>query len=393
MKKYDFNEVVERRGTNCVKYDLLEEIYGNEQAIPMWVADTDFRVPDFIMDALKKRLDHDILAYSYRPESYFDAVIGWMKKRHHWNITREMISSSPGVVSAVTMLIMALSNPGDSVIVQPPVYFPFFMCIRGSDRKMVENPLKIVNGRFTFDFEQLERIIDERTKILVLCSPHNPGGTVWHREELERLTDICEKNGIVILSDEIHSDLILNGNQHFPLASISEKAAQNCAVLMAPSKTFNVAGLSSAIVIIPNKKIKVKYEKVIHTIHIDGGNVLGNIALEAAYKGGEEWLDQLIHYLDGNFAYLNNFILERLPKLKVMTPEATFLAWIDFSAYGLSEKSMAKRLAEGGVALNNGSRFGTNGEGFFRLNFGCPRTTLQEGLERLESVLNSLAIS
>ena len=388
MKHYNFDEIIERRGTDCVKYDMLEEVFGNSDALPLWVADTDFRVPDFILDALHQRMDHEILAYSYRPDSYFEAIINWLDRQHGWKIDKEMITSSPGVVSAVTMLIMALSEPGDKVIVQPPVYFPFFTSIKGSGRKMVENPLMLKDGRYTFDFENLRKIIDPQTKLLVLCSPHNPGGMVWKMEELEELSSICTENGIVIISDEIHADVVFTGNKHIPIPLVSEEIAMNSAVLMAASKTFNVAGLSTAFVIIPNKKIRVKYERVMHTIHIDSGNIFGNIATEAALHNGYDWLTQLMGYLEANYNFLETFIAQRLPRVKMMKPEATFLAWLDFTAYNLREKELAKRLIEGGVALTNGSIFGTGGEGYFRLNFGCPRAILEEGLIKIEKALN-----
>jgi cysteine-S-conjugate beta-lyase len=388
MKTYNFDEIIERRGTNCVKYDLLENIFGNACALPLWVADTDFRVPDFITDALRSRMDHEIFAYTYRPESYYTSIIDWMDKRHGWKIDKEMISFSPGVVSGVTMLIMALSNPGDKVIVQPPVYFPFFSIVRGSGRKLIENPLQLKDGRYYFDFENLKKNIDKRTKLLILCSPHNPGGMVWETEELQELGRICLGNGITIISDEIHSDLVFKGYKHTPLPMVSEELAANSAVCMAPSKTFNVAGLSSALVIIPDKKIRSKYEKVLHTLHLDGGNIFGTISTEAAYRDGAEWLSQLMDYIEANYSFLESFIQGKLPLIKIMKPEGTFLVWLDFSAYGLSETEMAKILVHrAGVALNPGKRFGTGGEGYFRLNIGCPRSILEEGLIRIKNAL------
>lgn len=282
------------------------------------------------------------------------------------------------------MLIMALSEPGDKVIVQPPVYFPFFTSIKGSGRKMVENPLVIKDGRYTFDFDNLKQIIDTQTKLLILCSPHNPGGMVWKMDELEELSRICADNGIVIISDEIHADLVFDGFRHIPIPMVSEQIAMNSAVLMAASKTFNVAGLSTAFMIIPNKKLRVKYERVLHTIHIDSGNIFGNIATEAALREGYDWLMQLMSYLEGNYNFLETFFTQRMPRVKIMKPEATFLVWLDFTAYNLSEKELAKRLIEGGVALNKGSIFGTGGEGYFRLNFGCPRVVLEEGLIKID---------
>jgi len=387
MKHYNFDEIIERRGTDCVKYDLLESYFGNGDALPLWVADTDFRTPDFIMDALHNRMNHEVLAYSYRPDSYYEAIINWMEKKHGWKIDREMITSSPGVVSAVTMLIMALSEPGDKVIVQTPVYFPFFTSIKGSGREMIENPLMLKDGRYTFDFENLRQIIDSQTKLLILCSPHNPGGMVWTKEELEELSRICIENGIIIISDEIHADLVFTWNKHIPVPMVSDEIAMNSAVLMAASKTFNVAGLSTAFVIIPNKKIRVKYERVLRTIHIDSGNIFGNIATEAALANGYDWLNQLMIYLEDNYNYLENFLTARMPKIKIMRPEATFLVWLDFTAYNLSEIQLAKLLIDGGVALNKGSIFGTGGEGYFRLNFGCPRAVLEEGLKKIEKAL------
>ena len=388
MKKYNFDEIIERRGTDCIKYDMLDAYFGNADALPLWVADTDFKVPDFIMNALRDRMNHEILAYSYRTDGFFQSIINWLDRRHNWKIEREMITTSPGVVSAITLLVMALSEPGDKVIVQPPVYFPFFTSIKGMGRKMVENPLIIKDGRYTFDFENLKKGIDKNTKLLILCSPHNPGGMVWTKEELEELCSICTENGIFIISDEIHADLVFHGNKHIPVPMISEEIAMNSAVLMAASKTFNVAGLSSAFVVIPNKRIRVKYEQVLNTVHIHSGNIFGNIATEAALRDGNEWLGQLMAYLEDNYKFAETFITERIPGIKIMKPEATFLVWINLNSYGLSEKEMAKRLIDGGIALNHGSKFGTGGEGYFRLNFGCPRTTLEAGLHKLEAALN-----
>ena len=253
---------------------------------------------------------------------------------------------------------------------------------------MTENPLMIKDGRYTFDFDNLTQIIDARTKLLILCSPHNPGGMVWKTEELMELGRICIKYGIVIISDEIHSDLVFKGNRHIPISMVSEEIAMNSAVLMAASKTFNVAGLSSAFLIIPNKKLRVKYEKVLHTVHIDSGNIFGNVATEAALRHGYDWLTELMDYLEDNYNFLETFIAQRLPQVKIMKPEATFLVWLDFTAYNLSEKELARRFILGGVALNHGSKFGTGGEGYFRLNFGCPRAILEVGLMKIEKALN-----
>jgi cystathionine beta-lyase len=385
MKKYNFDEIVPRKGTNCLKHDALEMFFKSDNLLPLWVADMDFKTPDFIIDAIKERLEHEILGYTFRPDSYFDAIIGWMKRRHNWEIQKEWISFSPGVVAGLTFAIETFSNPGDGIIVQPPVYFPFFDCVKGTKRKMIENPLKVENGRYTFDLEDLKAKIDKNTKLLLLCNPQNPGGMVWTKEELVALTDICLENDIMIISDEIHSDLIFEGHQHIPLASISDKVAQNCMVSMAPSKTFNVAGLSSSLVIIPNKAKFLRYEKAIGVGHFGMGNIFGSIALEAAYKNGDEWLTQMLEYLWDNYLLLEEFVKTKLPRVKVMKPEATYLVWMDFTDYGMKNDDLMKFLLENaGVALNDGGRFGNGGDGWLRINIGCPRSVLKEALEKLE---------
>ncbi|WP_372648730.1 MalY/PatB family protein [Draconibacterium sp.] len=385
MQQYDFDELVPRKGTNCLKHDALEQFFKSADALPLWVADMDFKTPDFIVNAIKERAEHEIYGYTFRSDSYYEAVINWMSRRHQWDIKKEWISFSPGVVAGLTYAIESFSKPGDGVIVQPPVYFPFFDSVKGTNRKMIQNPLKLENGRYTFDLEDLKSKIDENTKLLLLCNPQNPGGMVWTREELVALTDICLENNIMIISDEIHSDLIYNGHKHIPLATISEEVAQNCMISMAPSKTFNVAGLTSSLVIIPNKRKLAAYERTIGVGHLHMGNIFGTVALEAAYTHGDEWLAQLLDYLWGNYQLLESFIQEKLPRVKVMKPEATYLVWMDFSDYGMKNEKLAKFTVEkAGVALNDGGRFGIGGDGFLRLNIGCQRSVLQEALNRLE---------
>lgn len=385
MKRYNFDEIVLREATNCLKYDARQRFFGDADILPLWVADMDFKTPDFIVNALKKRLDHEIFGYTFRSDSYYEAIGNWMKKRHQWEIQREWISFSPGVVAGLTYAIETFSKPGDEIIVQPPVYFPFFESVKGTKRKMVENPLKTENGRYTFDLNDLKSKITENTKLLLLCNPQNPGGMVYRREELEALSKICIENNIIIISDEIHSDLIFRGNKHTPLASLSEVVAKNSIILMAPSKTFNVAGFSSSLVIIPDKTKLARYERQIGVPHLHMGNIFGTVALEAAYTHGEEWLEQLIDYLWENYMLLENFITEKLPKVNVMKPEGTYLIWLDFRAYGMNNDELMKfAIEKARLALNDGGRFGTGGEGWLRINIGCPRSILQEALERLE---------
>jgi cysteine-S-conjugate beta-lyase len=391
MKKYNFDEIIPRSGTNCLKYDARKWMFNTNDVLPLWVADTDFRTPDFIVDAIKKRAEHEIYGYTFKPDSYFNAVIGWMKRRHNWEIKKEWISFSPGVVAGFTIAIETFSKPGDGVIVQPPVYFPFFDSVKGTKRKLIENPLKIENGRFTFDFDDLKSKIDKNTKLLLLCNPQNPGGMVFTRNELEELSAICIEHGVMVISDEIHSDLIFNLHTHIPFTTLSEEAAKNSVVCMAPSKTFNVAGLASSLVIIPDKTKHARYERTLNVGHLGMGNIFGLVAMEAAYNYGDEWLGQLLDYLWENYFFLEKFMKEHLPKVKVMKPEATYLIWLDFREYGLKDEELMQFTVEKAkVGLNNGGRFGTGGDGWMRLNIGCPRSLLKDGLERLREAFSEI---
>lgn len=391
MKKYDFDEIVSREGTNCIKYDARKRMFNSENVLPLWVADMDLKTPDFIVDAIKQRSNHEIFGYTLRPDSYFQSIINWMKRRHNWTIQKEWISFSPGVVAGLTVAIETFSKPGDEVIVHPPVYFPFFDCVRGTKRKIVENPLKIVDQRYTFDFADLKAKITKNTKLLLLCNPQNPGGMVWTKEELQELSSICLENNIMVISDEIHSDLIHKPHRHVPFASLSDKAANNCIVFMAPSKTFNVAGLASSVAIIPNKTNFARYERQLGIGHLGMGNIFGSIALEAAYTHGDEWLEQLLAYLWENYMLVKSFIENKLPKVKVMPLEATYLVWLDFTAYKMHDNELNTFIIEkAGVGLNNGGKFGTGGDGWMRINIGCPRSILQEGLERLAGAFGEL---
>lgn len=391
MKKYDFDEIIPREGTNCIKYDGREWIFKTNDVLPLWVADMDFRTPDFIVDAIKKRAGHEIYGYTFKPESYYESIIGWMKRRHNWEIKKEWISSSPGVVAGFTLAIETFSKPGEEVIVQPPVYFPFFDSVKGTRRKMVENPLKLENGRYTFDFEDLKAKISDKTKLLLLCNPQNPGGMAWTREELKQLSSICIENGVMVISDEIHSDLVFGDREHIPFTTISEEAAINSVVFMAPSKTFNVAGLSSSVAIIPNKTNFFRYERALNVGHLGMGNIFGTVALEAAYSSGDEWLEQMLDYVWENYLFLEKFIAGKLPKVEVMKPEATYLIWLNFNEFGMKDKELFQfTIDEAKVGLNNGGKFGTGGDGWLRINIACPRSILEEALQRLEKAFSKL---
>ncbi|MCW0483230.1 MalY/PatB family protein [Gaoshiqia sediminis] len=381
--KYNFDEQVPREGTNSLKYDARLNFFGKEDVLPLWVADMDFKTPDFIINAIKERLNHEILGYTFRPDSYYEAIIHWMKERHGWTVEKEWISFSPGVVAGLTLAIETFSNPGDEVVVQPPVYFPFFDSVKSTGRQLLENPLTLVDGRYTFDLDDLERKITPKTKLLLLCNPQNPGGMVWTKGELTALASLCMKHKILIISDEIHSDLIFEGHKHIPLPTLSDEIAQNCVVCMAPSKTFNVAGLTTSFVIIPNKRHFARYERTLRIPHLHMGNIFGTVALEAAYKHGADWVDQLVVYLEENYRFLETWLKENLPQVVPMKPEATYLAWLDFSALVMADDELNSKLLEAGVGMNRGVQFGTGGAGYMRINLGCTRAMLQQALERM----------
>jgi cystathionine beta-lyase len=385
MKDYNFDELVDRTGTNCIKYDARKLFFGSEDVLPLWVADMDFKTPDFIINALKNRLEHEVLGYTYRDESYFGSIINWLDKRHGWRVEKEWVSFSPGVVAGFTLAIDTYSKPGDEVVVQPPVYFPFFDSVKGTGRKMVENPLKIENGRYTFDLDDLKKKITPKTKMLLLCNPQNPGGMVWTREELTGLANICLENKILIVSDEIHSDLIFEENKHIPLPTISDEIANNCVVCMAGSKTFNIAGLTTSFLIIPNKQLFARYERTLKVPHLHMGNIFGSLALETAYRKGGGWVDQMVAYLKGNYDFLESFLKKNIPKIVPMKPEATYLIWLDFSAFNLNDEELNTKLISAGVGLNKGVQFGLEGTGFMRINIGCPRSVLEQALMRIKN--------
>jgi len=386
--QYNFDTIIPRDDTDSVKYDLRSDIFGFASVLPMWVADMDFATPPFIIDALKKRLEHPILGYSFRSQSYFNALQKWLAHRHNWTIEKDWVAFSPGVVPALNMALEAFTQKGDGVILQSPVYFPFFDAIKNNGCKLLDNPLLLTNGQYSIDFKQLEELMP-KARVFMLSNPHNPGGCVWSTQELEKLANMCVKHNVLLFADEIHGDLVFEPNQFTPVAKLSPDIANGTITFTAPSKTFNMAGLATSSVIISNPKLKAQFDAVVNRIHIGMGNVMGNVASEAAYTHGEEWLNELMHYLAGNLDFMEAFMQAELPELKMMRPEGTYLVWVDFSALHFSDEELNNfMIHEAKLGLNRGSKFGENGKFFMRFNIACPKALLEQGLNQLKSAIN-----
>jgi cystathionine beta-lyase len=391
---YNFDEVISREHTDCVKFDLREHLFGSKDVLPMWVADMDFKTPDFIVDAITKRIKHPIFGYPLKPESYFTSQISWLRKRHQWEVQKEWIQFCQGVVPALNIIVQAFTDPGDSIIVQPPVYFPFFSAIRNNKRVQIDNPLVNKNGKYSIDFVDFKKKIDSRTKLLFLCHPHNPGGRCWTIDELTKIAEICIENHILVVSDEIHSDLILPGYKHIPMAAISEEIAEKVITCISPTKTFNIAGLATSSVIISNPDNRQKFENIMENLHIGMGNIFGITASIAAYTHGEEWLNEVIQYIQGNIDLVCKFLESRIPEIKPMVPEATYLIWLDCRELGLPANKLFKFMVDRAkVGFNDGRMFGAGGEGFQRMNVGCPRSIVEKGLVQLENAVTFLRSS
>jgi cystathionine beta-lyase len=385
---YDFDTPVDRRATASIKWDYSKHFTGQEHLLPLWVADMDFPACTEVIEALKKRADHGVFGYTLEPESYYQAVISWMRRRHGWAIHRGWMVAAPGVIPSLNLALLAFSEPGDGVVIQPPVYYPFKESILDNQRRVMENPLRLEGGRYSMDFDQLEQAIDERTRLLILCSPHNPVARVWSLPELERLVQICSQHGIIVLCDEIHHDLIMPGHRHIPTASLSEQAASITVTLTSATKTFNLAGLGGSLVIASNPQLRKRYQKSQKRISTGIANAFNTAATEAAYRHGESWLEQVLAYVRGNYEFLCAYLDERLPGAWVTPLEGTYLAWVDLRALGFSDEQLKERiLKRARVWLDHGPIFGTGGEGFQRINLACPRSTLEQALEAISRVL------
>ena len=386
--RWNFDEEVNRVGTNCVKYDRRKEVFGSDEIIPMWVADMDFKTPDFITNALRKRLEHEIFGYSFRPAEYNKSIASWLLMKHNWRIEEEWICFCPGIVPALNLCTLAFTRPGDSVIVQPPVYFPFFSAVENHGRKLVYNRLVESDGKWVMDFDSLIRSITSETRMIMISNPHNPVGRAWKPDELTQLADICRRNNILILSDEIHCDLILPGYFHTPVAHLSEETSDITVTCIAPSKTFNLAGLSTSSLVISNPVLRKYFNSRLEHLHIGNGNIFGTIASIAAYSEGSEWIDGLMEYLNQNVDYVIDYCSALIPEIEPVQPEATYMIWLDCRKMGMTGRELQEFFVRNaGVGMNEGSTFGPGGEGFMRMNLATTNRNVRKAMEQIEQAI------
>ena len=385
MKTYDFDKVIDRRGTGAVKTDALGKVYGKDDLIPLWVADMDFETPDFIVSALKDRLEHPVFGYTVLPENYWSIVKKWIDDHHNWKTECEWMTFIPGIVKGIGMAVNALLEKDEKVIIQPPVYHPFRLIPQKNGREVVFNPLRALSdGKYEMDFDSLESICDEKCRMLILSNPHNPAGIVWPRETLERLAEFCHSRGIIVISDEIHSDMALFGHKHIPFASVSERAAHCSITFGAPSKTFNIAGIVSSYAIVPNPELRERFFKWMEASEMSAPHIFAPIATMAAFSYGEEWRQEMVKYIEGNIIFIEDFCRKNIPQIRPLRPQASFLVWLDCRGLNLDHNDLNDLFVnKAGLALNDGEMFSPGGEGFMRLNVGTSRRVLEQAMERL----------
>ena len=386
---YNFDEIVDRSRTDAVKLDKLKALFGRDDLIPLWVADMDFKSPPAIIQALQERVLHGVFGYTLPSEEYTRSIVGWLNRRHDWQVDPLHINFVPGVVKGFAFAIDEFTNEGDKIIIQPPVYHPFRMVTRSLKREVVNNPLILEEGRYRMDFDGLRELAsDEKCKMLILCSPHNPGGRVWTADELKELADICYQNNVLVISDEIHSDMALSGQRHIPFAKVSAESEAISLTLMAPSKTFNIAGIVSSFAVIPNKEIRERYLAYLQPRELQQGTLFAFTATRAAYEECDEWLRQMLDYVEENVRFVDRFLREHIPSIQAMIPEASFLVWRDCRQLRLSQRELVRLFVEkAGLALNDGTMFGREGEGFMRLNVGTSRRILEKALNNLKNAV------
>lgn len=390
MIKYDFDKIVDRSGTGALKLDVLEKRYGRSDLLPLWVADMDFETPEFIVDAISKRLQHHIFGYTVEPEDYWSTVTEWIRSHHQWTINEDWITYIPGIVKGIGMAVNVFTQKDEKVIIQPPVYHPFRLTPLGNGREVVFNPLKRnEDGTYEMDFDNLNEVADDKCRILILSNPHNPGGVVWSKDTLERLAEFCYDHNILVLSDEIHCDMALYGNKHIPFATVSDKAAHCSITFGAPTKTFNIAGIVSSYAIIPDDKIRAIYFGWLKANELNEPTLFAPIATIAAFRYGEEWRRQMLKYVEGNIDYVIEYCNKNLPQIKPLRPQASFLLWLDCRDLKMNHEQLNDLfINKANLALNDGEMFGTGGEGYMRLNVGCPRILLNKAMDRLKKAID-----
>jgi cystathionine beta-lyase len=397
--KYNFDLKCDRSNTNCVKWDAVKDVFGREDVIPMWVADMDFPAAKPIVAALKKRAAHEFYGYTKPGQELIEAIVSRMRRKFNWQIRPEWIVFTPGVIPALSAAARAVSRPGDEIVLQEPVYFPFFSVVTQSGCKIVNNPLKFDGKRYTMDLRDLEskfrpvagsHLTHSRAKAVIFCNPQNPIGRLWTKAETTRMGEIVIRNGGIVISDEIHCEILYKGYRHTPFAAISDEFAQNSVVCMAPSKTFNLAGLHASCIIIPNQKLRESFSDSMAAV-VPGPNVFGLVAMEAAFSEGDDWLAQMLDYLNGNLKITMEFFAKRVPQIKVIKPQGTYLLWLDCRKLGLDNQALSTFMrAKARVGFDDGFLFGESGSGFERMNIACPRVILLEALSRIENAVNSL---
>ena len=398
MATYNFDKIINRKGTNCLKYDYAVERGKPADVLPLWVADMDFTVSEEITKSLHAAVDHGIYGYTQPKDAYYNAITNWMEKNHNWKTKREWIMKTPGVVFALGAAVKAFTKPGDAVLIQNPVYYPFTNIIRDNDRRVIDNTLvyekRVTEGKsqYSIDYEDFERkIVQENIKLFILCNPHNPVGRVWNREELQYLGEICLRHHVIVVSDEIHNDFVYPGFEHTVFANVDPRFAEFTVTCTAPSKTFNLAGLQISNIFISHETLREAFQKEIDKTGYDEPNALGAVACEAAYRGGQEWLDQLRAYLLENLNFLRTYLQEKIPQIHLVEPEGTYLVWLDCSELGISGKELDQFIVEkAGLWLDGGAMFGPSGSDFQRVNIACPRATLELALDKLKAAVDNL---
>ncbi len=388
--KYNFDEIVPRRHTDCLKYDNLQEMFGTEEVLPMWIADMDFKTPNFIVDAIRTRLSHELLGYSYICKRWKPAIQNWVSRRYGWQVEADEIGFVGGIVPAISFALQCFTKIGDKVMIQPPVYHPYHHVTHDLERTLVMNPLKLVNGQFEVDFADFEEKV-KNCKIFLLCNPHNPGGRVWSKEELVRMCEICAKYNVLVVSDEIHCDMALKGYKHIPFASCCDKAKDICITFMAASKTFNIAGLKSSYHIIQNEDIRKQYHELLRKSELDTAHVFATGPVATAYEQGEEWVEQMLEYVEANIDFMEQYLKKNMPKMGMIRPQASFLVFLDARGLGLPHDELVKFfIREAKVGMNDGAMFGEEGSGYMRMNLGCPRSILEKALNQIKSAYDKI---